>query len=124
MRRNVIWIAVTVVIMSTFLTSFSAAAAEIKERMKDRLPVITELKRQGLVGEDNRGFLRYLRKERPHKEVINEENQDREAVYKIIAGRQRTTPELVGRQRAIQIAKHSAPGTWVQDQDGKWRQVQ
>ena len=77
MRRNVFSIAVTVVVMSTFLLGFSAVEKEIQARMKERLPVITELKVQALVGEDNQGFLRYLKGKKPHKEVVDAENRDR-----------------------------------------------
>jgi uncharacterized protein len=124
MRRNVIPIAIMVVFISTFLLGFSAIAGGIKERMKERLPVITALKAQGLVGEDNRGLLKFLKAEKPHRDVIDAENNDRLAVYKIIAERQNATPDLVGRQRAAQIAGNSASGTWVQDPGGKWRKVE
>ena len=123
MRRKIFSTAVTVIVMSTFLLGFSAVAGEIKARMKERLPVITELKSQGLVGEDNQGLLRYLKAKKPHKEVVDAENRDRLTVYKIIAERQKTSPELVGRQRAAQIASHAHSGNWVQDPGGKWRQV-
>lgn len=123
MRRNFISLGITIFLLSTFLVGFSAAAGEIKARMKERLPVISELKSQGLVGENNSGFLQYLRPAKPHKEVVDAENADRQTVYRIIAERQNTTPELVGRQRAAQIAGNSVPGSWVQDPGGKWRQV-
>lgn len=32
-------------------------AGGIKERMKERLPVIAELKTQGIIGENNKGYL-------------------------------------------------------------------
>lgn len=124
MRRNVIPIAILVVFISTFLVGFSAMAGEIKARMKERLPVITALKTQGLVGEDNRGLVQFLKAEKPHQDVVDAENKDRMAVYKIIAQRQKTTPDLVGRQRAAQIAKSASSGTWIQDPGGNWRQVQ
>ena len=123
MRRNVIPIAITMVVLSTFLVGFSAAAAEIKARMKERLPVITALKSQGLIGENNSGLLQFLKGEKPHQDVVAAENQDRLTVYKIIAKRQNTTPELVGRQRAAQIADNAVSGSWIQDPGGKWRQV-
>jgi hypothetical protein len=123
MRRRIFPVAVTVVVLSTFLLGFSAVAGEIKARMKERLPVITELKSQGLVGEDNQGFLRYLKGKKPHQAVVEAENRDRLAVYKIIAQRQNTSAALVGRQRAAQIASQAPSGTWVQDPGGAWRQV-
>ncbi len=123
MRRNVIPLAIVVVFFSTFLVGFSAMAGEIKVRMKERLPVISALKAEALVGEDNRGLLQFLKAEKPHQDVVKAENRDRLAVYKIIAERHNTSPDLVGRQRAAQIAKSASPGTWVQDPGGNWSEV-
>jgi hypothetical protein len=41
-------------------------------------------------------------------------------VYSAIARQQGTTVELVGKLRAIQIAKKSRPGFWFQDENGNW----
>ena len=37
-----------------------AGAADIKARMQQRLPTIVQLKNEGIVGENNKGFLEYL----------------------------------------------------------------
>jgi hypothetical protein len=42
------------VLIGTFVAGISAFADDIKARMKKRLPVIKELKAQGIVGEDNK----------------------------------------------------------------------
>ncbi|MCK5878724.1 MAG: DUF1318 domain-containing protein, partial [Holophagae bacterium] len=41
----------------------------IKERMRQRLPVIMNLKNQGMVGENNRGFLEYRSSNHPSQQV-------------------------------------------------------
>ena len=124
MRRNVIPMTILVVFLGIFLVGFTAVAGDIKERMKERLPIITALKTKGFVGENNRGFLEFLKAEKPHQDDVKAENRDRLTVYKIIAERQKTTPDLVGRQRAAQIAQREPKGNWVQDAGGKWLQVQ
>lgn len=96
-------------------------AQGIKDRMLSRLPVINELKAQGLVGENNQGFLEFRSGKKPSADVINAENSDRQEVYKAIAARQNATPALVGQTRAAQIAEKEAPGTWIQSPDGAWK---
>ncbi|MBE1423848.1 hypothetical protein SAMN04488082_11097 [Desulfomicrobium apsheronum] len=96
-------------------------AQGIKDRMLARLPVINELKAQGLVGENNQGFLEFRSGNKPSADVINAENADRREVYKAIAARQNASPALVGQTRAAQIAEKEAPGTWIQSPDGAWK---
>ena len=76
---------------------------------------------QGLVGENNQGFLEFRGGKKPQADVIQAENKDRAAVYKAIAERQKTTPEFVGQARAAQIAEKEPSGFWVQEPDGKWK---
>jgi hypothetical protein len=100
----------------------SAFADDIKARMKNRLPVIKELKSQGIVGEDNAGFLQFVGDKKVSADVVVAENKDRLTVYKAIAKQQGTTAELVGKRRALQISKRAESGEWVQDAGGNWVQ--
>ena len=100
----------------------SASADDIKARMKKRLPVIKELKDKGIVGEDNQGYLQFVGGKKEKADVIAAENNDRKTVYEAIAKKQGTTAELVGKRRALQIAKKANPGEWIQDASGKWLQ--
>ena len=93
----------------------------IKDRMKARLPVINELKAQGLIGENNKGYLEFRGGQQPNADVIQAENADRAAVYRAIAERQKTTPDFVGQARAAQIADKEPSGFWVQDPGGAWK---
>ncbi len=55
-QKRYLWFVATVV-AGVFLFSASAFCADIKARMKDRLPRIIELKAAGVIGENNQGFL-------------------------------------------------------------------
>ena len=98
-----------------------AIAQDIKARMRARLPVIVNLKAQGIVGENNQGFLTVLKSAGGQQGVVDAENQDRRTIYNAIAKKQGTTPALVGQRRAMQIAQKADPGTMIQDAAGKWR---
>jgi uncharacterized protein YdbL (DUF1318 family) len=110
------------VLIGIFVVGISAFADDIKTRMKQRLPVIIELKAKGIVGENNAGYLEFIGPKREKADVVAAENKDRKTVYTAIAKQQGTTAELVGKRRALQIAKKADPGEWVQDASGKWIQ--
>jgi uncharacterized protein YdbL (DUF1318 family) len=98
-----------------------AGADDIKARMQERLPTIVQMKSDGLIGEDNKGYLEFVPgAAKKNETVIAAENNDRKSVYSAIAQQQKTTPELVGERRAIQIAEKGSPGEWFQDASGKW----
>ena len=98
------------------------SAAEIKERMKERLVKINDYKARGILGENNKGYLEARAKDADAAKIANEENADRKTVYEEIGKKTKATVELVGKQRAEQIVKVSKKGYWLQDQDGKWYQ--
>ena len=110
------------VLIGIFAAGISAFADDIKTRMKQRLPVIIELKTKGIVGENNAGYLEFIGTKKEQADVVAAENEDRKTVYAAIGKQQGTTAELVGKRRALQIAKKANPGEWVQDASGKWLQ--
>jgi uncharacterized protein YdbL (DUF1318 family) len=87
-----------------------------------RLPVIKALKGQGIVGENNKGYLEFVGQKKEKEEVVTAENKDRKLVYGAIAKQQGTTVEVVGQHRVVQIANKAQPGEWLQDANGKWYQ--
>ena len=109
-------------VIGFFVLGVTAFADDIKVRMKNRLPVIKKLKAQGIVGEDNNGYLQFVGGNKTKADVVAAENKDRKTVYTAIAKQQGTTAELVGKRRALQIAKKANPGEWVQDAGGNWIQ--
>ena len=97
-----------------------AFAGGIKERMVARLPAIKALKAQGVVGENNLGYLQYLGAATPQKDVVDAENADRKKVYEAIAARQGVSAVTVGQRRAIQIVDLAGSGEYLQNTAGKW----
>jgi uncharacterized protein YdbL (DUF1318 family) len=117
-KQWTLWVVLGIVVLLT--AAGPVAAQEIKERMKERLPVIAELKKQGIVGETNRGYLAFVGTEKSHEDLIAHENQDRRAIYTRIAAQQNTSVSVVEKNRALQLAERAAPGTYVQSPDGTW----
>ncbi len=107
------------VCLAVCLASGPALAGQLKDRMLERLPTITALKAQGIIGENNQGYLEF-RGPQTQADVVQAENADRATVYKAIAQKTNTTPELVGQRRAEQITRQEPAGTWLQMPDGSW----
>ena len=93
-------------------------AAQAKARMRDRVGEIDRLKLAEALGENNRGFLEARKPE--GAAVADAENRDRAAVFNDTAGRTGASPDAVGRAFAKQVAAASAPGVWIQREDGSW----
>lgn len=123
--RTKFFIPMISLILSVFLITGASAFAgseQIKARMKQRLPVIKALKSQGIIGENNRGYLDFIGGNKAKQDVIHDENKDRKAVYTAIAKQQGTTVDVVGKRRAKQIANRAKSGQWIQNESGKWYQ--
>ena len=98
-------------------------AETIKQNMIKRLPRIQELKKDGLIGENQQGYLEAVQSNLPaaDKELIEAENADRKAVYEAIARQQGTTAELVGKLRAKKIFEQAKSGEFLKQEDGTWK---
>ncbi len=118
-KRTLIFVSV---LLSVCLVCTSGYAGNIKERFKKRLPQIVALKKQGIIGETNRGYLAFVKKagDARAKSLVKAENRDRRTVYQAIAKQQGVAVEVVEKRRALQIARKSPAGFWLQDANGRW----
>ncbi len=122
MRKLSLSIMSFVLLCAALAIASGAWADGLKERMEARLPEIVALKGQGVIGENNAGYLDYPGAARQASATVQAENDDRRTVYEAIARQQSTSVELVGRRRAQQIAARANPGDWLQDEAGRWYQ--
>lgn len=104
------------------MAAVAAYGGDIKDRMKQRLPRIIELKAAGIIGENSQGYLAFVGGNQTDAALVGAENDDRRLVYQAIAKQQGTTVELVGQRRALQLAEQAKAGEWIQDAAGKWIQ--
>jgi uncharacterized protein YdbL (DUF1318 family) len=114
-------LALCLLIGGLLLSSLTAAwAQDVKARMRARLPELVALKAEGIIGENNQGYLTVLKTPTDKAALVKAENEDRRAIYTAIAKKQKPTPALVGQRRALQIAEKAAPGTLLQGPGGQW----
>lgn len=120
MKQRISIVASGLVIMM-MISCLNAWAGDIKQRMKDRLPRIVELKAQGVIGETASGYLDYVTSARPDEGLIQEENADRKSVYQAIASQQGVSLDRVEKLRAQQIVDKANPGEFLKNESGAWR---
>ncbi len=107
-------------IICLIVSSQFALADGIKDRMKQRLPVIADLKTKGIIGEDNSGYLGFVTGAKAQEEVVAAENKDRKTVYSHFAQQQNTTIDVVEKVQANRKAEKATPGEFFQNPDGSW----
>ncbi|MBF0467356.1 MAG: YdbL family protein [Desulfamplus sp.] len=95
---------------------------DIKDRMRQRLPTIVQMKQQGIIGENTSGYLEYVSGNRVNQDIVNSENRDRKEVYSIIAQQQGVPVEKVEQLRALQIVQKAVAGEFLKKEDGTWYQ--
>ncbi len=109
-------------VAAVFIVTGIVWAGGIKERMKERLPMITSLKAQGLVGETTQGYLGFVTGNQANADVVAAENKDRKSIYMQIAQQQGASLELVQKRRAQALADRAKPGQYIQNGSGAWVQ--
>ena len=95
----------------------------VKRNLIKRQPAINKMWKEGLVGENNQGYLIARDTLNPKQQaMLKSENNDRLKVYRSIARHSNRDPQVVGQLRAQSIAQRAAKGLWLQDSKGKWYQ--
>ena len=123
LRRSAIGILALNLTALLLLITPIAQAGSVKERMKARAPAILNLKTQGLVGENNQGYLEVRGGGGGNAAaLVAAENEDRRRVYEAIAAKTGGSVEQVGQRAAARRAEVAGGGEWVQKPGGEWFQ--
>jgi uncharacterized protein YdbL (DUF1318 family) len=85
---------------------------------------IDAAKHAGLVGEQSDGYLGLVRAGAPAdvKGLVDEVNGKRRAAYAEIAAKNGTPVEAVARLAGVKLVERAAPGEYVRDDTGEWKQ--
>ena len=99
----------------------AATKEEIVERQAERLPELSKLKQQGVIGETSEGYLDFVeaRTDKASK-LVNEENADRRELYELIAEETGATTEVVAKRTAKRYFERAKKGEFLKE-GGKWR---
>jgi len=92
------------------------------ESRRDRYSELQQLKQQGKVGENNRGYVEVFANEKVVKSLVDVENSDRKIIYQTIAD-QNNLKDAIGVIEKVfaQTQRDKAQsGEKIQDEDGRW----
>jgi uncharacterized protein YdbL (DUF1318 family) len=102
----------------------------LKQSLKDREPALTAFFNNGSLGEANNGLVEIrdesslnLKDKATLRNLVNDENSDRQKLYAEVAKALNIDPSQIGRIQKIfaeSWIKNSAPGWWVQKESGEW----
>ncbi len=101
--------------------ALASPVSDAQQRIAARQGEVASLKTSGAVGENNRGYLEVRGGGGNAASVVSDENRDRAVLYAEAGKRSGVSPDDAGKARAKQIAANSAPGVWVQREDGTWQ---
>ena len=104
----------------SFCLCASLFADDLADRMTKRRPQIEQLKKEGIVGENNKGYLEFVGKVIKDKALVESQNADRKQGYGIVAKKQGVSIEQVAKVRAAYYAKKARSGEYYQNSSGKW----
>lgn len=118
MKSNKLLLVIAITLSFVFCST--AFCGEIKERMKQRLPQIVDLKNKGIVGETNTGYLGFVTAKKEKQDVVASENQDRKTIYTQIAKKENVSIQFVAKKRAVFLFSNSTQGHYYQNEAGAW----
>lgn len=92
------------------------------DNRKARFSELQELKAQGVVGENNQGYVEVLKKGVNAESLVNAENKDRKLIYRAIEEQNNLQNALGTIEKVFgQVQRDKAKaGEKVQDEGGRW----
>jgi uncharacterized protein YdbL (DUF1318 family) len=123
-------IATMIGVLVLFMFGSSAALGqskdELQKRSAERYPQLLEARRAGEIGETSDGLIEAVKGKSLDADlgkVVDAENGDRRALYKILAEETSSNEQIVARRAGRRNIDKAAAGEWVKA-DGKWEQKQ
>lgn len=122
MKKTIIFFALSALLTVTFSENLTAEEkiVEGKDSLQARRERIDKLKKEGIVGENNKGYLEFVGKSRKGKKDIEAENALRKKAYGLLAEKKDIKTEKIGKIRANTYRKRAEKGEYIQLDNGKW----
>jgi uncharacterized protein YdbL (DUF1318 family) len=108
----------------------SPAVQALKKQLAERFPKLKPFYQKGAMGENSKGFVELRNdgnlspaEKAELKSLAEAENRDRQALYQEVAKSMNITPDQILKVQRIFADKwqqSSAPGWWIQKEDGVW----
>jgi uncharacterized protein len=125
LNKLILFAAVIMMPISAFAANYSikAMTPEVKQALdsrKERFSELRDLKSEGAIGENNRGYVHALNEKA--KTLVAAENKDRKVIYQTIAEQNNLEDALSTIESAFaQVQRDKAEaGDKIQDDEGNW----
>ena len=106
---------------SLFAADAKADEAALQKRFKARYPQIQQLKTDGVVGETSAGLVDFVeKKDSKAAKLVEEENDDRKALYEVIADKEAISADVVAARAAKRNFDRAKAGEYLKE-GGKWK---
>ncbi len=112
------------ILTGVFVFSTNASAKSLNDviqSMKQRAPLIKQLKVKGIVGENSKGYLEFVGASREQAAQVAAENADRKLTYQYVARKEQTSLAVVESRMGKRKAQKADPGEFFQKPDGSWQ---
>ena len=122
-RRSFITTLLALALLPCGIAAAASREDELKESFKQRFPKVAALKSAGTVGETHAGYIALVdekTKDEDAKELVEEENEERKELYKLIAEKEGTTHEKVAERAGKRAFEKAKAGEYLKGEDGKW----
>lgn len=92
------------------------------ENRRQRFDLFVPLKKRGILGENNKGYISILKENDADEDLVAAENVDRGVIYKTIAEQNNLTDEISTIEKVFaRIHRDKAEaGEFIQMEDGSW----
>ncbi|MDP9173806.1 MAG: YdbL family protein [Planctomycetota bacterium] len=126
-RIHIITVALAALLLTALCAPSYADTAQdaLKKRAEERYPKLRAAKDAGKIGEDSGGMIeavdpKFLQDSDLAK-LVNDENNDRTELYRLIAQASQTTPDLVAQEAAKRNFANAKSGDYLKGPDGAWQ---
>ncbi len=102
--------------------AYAQSKDQITASMRDRYPALQQAKNNGYVGEAWTGLVGLVDPNAPAdvQNMVTAENQDRVALFQILARETGTSVEEVARQNRIRMYRLAEDNHFIHDQNRQW----
>ncbi len=105
------------------IKEMTPAVTQALEGRKSRFRELQNLKTQGILGEDNQGFVKVLQSAPNAENIANAENANRKVIYQTIVEQNQLGPAGITQVRAAFAEtqrERARPGDSIQEASGQW----
>lgn len=119
---NIMAMALFSLVLLMGVQAYAQSKDQITASMRDRYPALQQAKNNGYVGEAWTGLVGLVDPNAPAdvQNMVTAENQDRVALFQILARETGTSVEEVARQNRIRMYRLAEDNHFIHDQNRQW----